>query len=404
MRRTLSLLLLLVVNACQIMTLPSDKLDIDSLAIPTAEATAIPITQVLPSPTAKGNSVSIGYMKKCLQVEKRASGDVVLEGHIIAEANDIYRLFSRLVTVPSDEIFENELGNVYVQVVGISPDGKWLVYEREDAPGNFLTIEGFSWTTDTRWATEIRAIPRDKFTWASWLDSERLVFDFYLENPLVVYMLNGEAENIYVRYPEFYLDDAHAPLFSRDLNRMVAYRNLPEEPPSIVLWDLPSKSEIQRLYIAQESISRNLVRVSPNGEHIAVSGALEFFYDALFHDIFLMDWDGNVKQLTTFRDSGLTASLIEQFQWSPDGHYLAFWLNESLAVYDTVTQDVTDYCIRSSNSMSFPPYWSPDSQQIVFNGYAPDSNPIIVVDIVNGTAMEIQESDYHVIGWMLDIR
>lgn len=404
MRRIHSLFLLLVVSACQFVTPPSDKPNIDSRVTLTAEATTIAPIQISPSPTAQENSVFIGYMKNCLQVEKRAPDDIVLEGRIITEIINIYRLFSRLAAFPSDELFENELGNIHVQVLGISPDGKWLVYNREDAPGDFLTIEGFSWITDTRWTTQIRAIPRDISALASWLDNERLVFSSYLEDPIVVNIFNGETENVHARYPEFFLDDAQVPLFSRDLNRMVAYRSLPEEPPSIVLWDLPSKNEIQRLYIAQEAIRRRLAQVSPNGEQIAISGALDYFFNAPFLDIFLMDWDGKVIQLTTLRDSGLTASLIEQLQWSPDGRYLAFWLNESLAVYDAATQVVTDYCLRSSNSMSFSPHWSPNSQQIVFNGYAPDSNPIIIVDIVNRTAMEVQESDYHVVGWMADIR
>lgn len=406
MRRILILFLLLFVSACQVMRSPDDKPDIDSRVIPAAEATAIAPTQISVSPTAQEKSVTIGYLKNCLQIEKRAPDDIVLDGRIITEVIDIYRLFSRLLAFPSDDVFENELGGIYIKVWGISPDGHWLVYEREGSPEDFLTINGFSWTTNARWTRQIQEIPHDKSAWASWLDNERLVFNSYLEDPIVVNVFNGETENVHIRYTEFYLDDRQYPLLSRDLNRMIARRSLPEEPLSIVLWDLPSRREIQRFYIDQESVLRVLMRVSPNGEQIAVSGSLDFFYDALFHDIFLTDWDGNVKQLTTFRKSGLTQSLIEQFQWSPDGRYLAFWLNESLAVYDTATQVVTDYCIRSSYSMSFSPYWSPNSHQIVFNGYdvQTGSGPIIVVDVHNDSAIEIQENNYFVIGWMSDAR
>lgn len=406
MRRILNLFLLLFVSACQVLTSPADKPDIDSRVTPTAEAVAVAPTQISVAPTAQQSSLTIGYLKNCLQIEKRAPDDIVLEGRIVTEVVDTYRLFSKLLAFPSDDVFENELGNIYVKVWGISPDGRWLVYEREDSAGDFLTIEGFSWTTDARWTRQIQEIPRDKSTWASWLDNERLVFNSYLEDPIVVNVFNDETENVHIRYTEFYLDDRQYPLLSRDLIRMIARRSLPEEPPSIVLWDLPSRREIQRFYIDQESVLRVLMRVSPNGEQIAVSGSLDFFYDALFHDIFLTDWDGNVKQLTSFRNSGLTQSLIEQFQWSPDGRYLAFWLNESLAVYDAVSQVVTDYCIRSSYSMSFSPHWSPNSHQIVFNGYddQPGSGPIIVVDVHNDSAIEIQENNYFVIGWMSDAR
>lgn len=401
MKRTFNLFLSFVISACQVGTLLPDKLDHNPETPLTIESTDIIQTQLSPLPPVQEETIFVGYIKKCLQIQKKKPEDVILQGHIITEVIDIYRLSSRLVGFPSNELFENQLGDLYIKFLGISPDGQWLVYSHEDSLGDFLTIEGFSWITDFRWATQIRAIPRDKPTWAFWLDDERLVFNFYLEEPIIVNMFTGETEHMYVRYPEFHLDDGNLPLFSQDLNKLIAYRSLPEEPPSIVLWDLPNRREIQRIYIAQEAIRRNLMQVSPNGEQIAVSGALDYFFDPLFLDIFLMDWDGNLEKLTTFKDSGLTTSMIERLQWSPDGVYLAFWLNESLAVYNTVTQVVTDYCLRSSNSMSSSPYWSPNSQQIVFNGYTPDSTPIIVVDIVDGTASEVQEGNYHVIGWML---
>lgn len=394
------ILAVFTICACNRASLPFGKPIID---LPTAtpinpssapEQDTLSLTQQVPS-------TSGWYIKNCLQVSQGLPQEVILDGYVVTQANDT----DKVVFFPSNELFEGEIENI-ANMLGISPDGKWLVYQSDKIFGDSLIIEGFSWTTNARWTRQIQEIPHDKSAWASWLDNERLVFNSYLEDPIVVNVFNGETENVHIRYTEFYLDDRQYPLLSRDLNRMIARRSLPEEPLSIVLWDLPSRREIQRFYIDQESVLRVLMRVSPNGEQIAVSGSLDFFYDALFHDIFLTDWDGNVKQLTTFRKSGLTQSLIEQFQWSPDGRYLAFWLNESLAVYDTATQVVTDYCIRSSYSMSFSPYWSPNSHQIVFNGYdvQTGSGPIIVVDVHNDSAIEIQENNYFVIGWMSDAR
>lgn len=408
MRRILSLVMLLVLSACALATPLPYRPDIDTSVTLTREPTVATPTQIALSPTSLVSPVSTRFSRNCLQINRHIPEEVVMQGHVITIANEVESSFAeKTVAFPVDESFENKFKDLSIQILGISPDGQWLFYGRKEAPGDSLTIEGFSWLKDTPLTTEIDIIPRDKSTWTSWLDNERQVFHFYLENPIVVNMFNGETETININYPGFHLDETgYSPLFSRDLNRMIAYRNIPDEPPSIVLWDLQSKSEVQRLYITPEVAHRNLVQVSPNGNQIAVSGALDYFFDDLFLDIFLTDWDGNLEQLTTFRDSELTASLIEQMQWSPDGRYLAFWLNESLAVYDTVTRAVTDYCIRSSNSMSFSPHWSPNSQQIVFNGYVPPpgSGPIIVVDIVNGLATEIQENGYFVVGWMVDTR
>jgi len=403
MKKIVSLFLALAMCACKFVTPPFGTPTIDTQFMSTAKATVETSTQISPSPTTQENQTSVRYTRNCLQIEKHTPEDVVLQGRIVTEANDS----NRLVAFPPDEYFSNEMGNIYGDaILDISPNGQWLVYELADTPDDFVSIKGFSWITDTRLTTKIPAVAREIFHWAYWLDDERLVFNIYLENPIVVNIFTGEMEDVDVRYTEFYLDDSPTILLSRSLDRVIAYRNLPEEPPSIVLWDLPSKTELWRIYITTEVAIRILTQTSPTGEKIAVSGSLEPFVDPIFLDLFLVDWDGNVMQLTTLRDAGLTTSLIEQIQWSPNGRYLAFWLNEFLAVYDTTTQVVTDYCVRTSDSMSFSPHWSPNSQQIVFNGDAPPpgSGPIIVVDIVKRSAVEIQENGYYVEGWMSDMR
>jgi len=403
MQKTVSLFLTLVICACNFVALPLGTPTVGKQFTPTANATAETSPQTSSAPTTQENQAPIGSTRNCLQIEKGTPEDIVLQGRIVTKANDS----NKLVVFPPDEYFSNELSNIYGNaVLGISPDSQWLVYELDDTPENFITIAGFSSITDTRWTTQIPAIARDISHWTYWMDDERLVFNIYLENPIVVNMFTGEMEDVDVRHTEFYLDDSPTILLSRSLDRVIAYRNLPEEPPSIVLWDLPSKTELWRIYITTEVAIRILTQTSPTGEKIAVSGSLEPFVDPIFLDLFLVDWDGNVMQLTTLRDAGLTTSLIEQIQWSPNGRYLAFWLNEFLAVYDTTTQVVTDYCVRTSDSMSFSPHWSPNSQQIVFNGDAPPpgSGPIIVVDIVKGSAVEIQENGYYVEGWMSDMR
>ncbi|RMF44293.1 MAG: hypothetical protein D6755_09330 [Anaerolineae bacterium] len=123
-------------------------------------------------------------------------------------------------------------------------------------------------------------------------------------------------------------------------------------------------------------------------------------------ELYQADRDGQVNQLTHF---GLATSYLpgRSFSWSPDGRYIAMYLedwydvNEThVALLDTETQTVTDYCIPIRGMPSVP-IWSPDSTQfLVVDRYAKKHQRVILIDIVQGFAAVIAE-DVEPVGWMV---
>jgi hypothetical protein len=369
---------------------------------PTLTSTStIEPTKILPTQTAQQeDSQPFKYVKNCLKIDETFDYTLEIPGNIILRDHDT----DILMRFPFDDDYPSrELESISdYKILGISPDKKWLVYESGRA-GSVISIQGFSWSSDSRIETKISGFQEDRY-YTHWLDNERLVFNFPFEQKATILnVFSGEVTEVNAYLPEYHIYIWFTPVFSPDLNKMIAYRNLPEEFQSIILWNLDTASQVWRMEIDFELGRRNLVSVSPNREQVAIAGSVKL-EDPFVLDLFLLDWDGNLTQLTHLRDSGFRSGLIEQIQWSPDMRSLAFWLNGSLAVYDFDTQIVTDYCIQSAWSMQFQPYWSPNNRQIVFTGgYTPSPDPtsIIVVDIGEKVAVKILEDEYYVAGWML---
>jgi Tol biopolymer transport system component len=179
------------------------------------------------------------------------------------------------------------------------------------------------------------------------------------------------------------------------------------EYPSLVLWDLETSQELWRLKI-DGYLLHSRPQWSPDGTRFAI-GIPPELYGPVF-ELLVVDRDGQAKQLTHLEEAGFEYDTrIYHATWSPDERYIAFWLVDyltgsgTLAVYDTETETVTDYCIPLGNPLSFPPYWSPDSKQLVFDSSADFYGPyqVVVLDIVENRAVEIAGDGYRAVGWMV---
>jgi Tol biopolymer transport system component len=106
------------------------------------------------------------------------------------------------------------------------------------------------------------------------------------------------------------------------------------------------------------------------------------------------------------------------YSWSPDGRYLAFWLqtyindtlNATLAILDTFSGEVTDNCVSSGYhvaggkwvlSSGFMPVWSADGKSIVTAANTKESGDYqaLVIDLEGGYAVKIGE-DMFPISWI----
>jgi hypothetical protein len=128
-------------------------------------------------------------------------------------------------------------------------------------------------------------------------------------------------------------------------------------------------------------------------------------------DLFRVSRDGQVEQLTHLAKIRKIQS--SNLSWSPNGRYVAMYLNHygvqedqaHVAVLDTTTLNLTDYCIGVNYGQGlFPPaaIWSPDSNQFLVTEIG-ITNPtrVILVDIAKGQAAQIAQ-DVEPVGWMVN--
>jgi len=133
------------------------------------------------------------------------------------------------------------------------------------------------------------------------------------------------------------------------------------------------------------------------------------------YEIFTVNRVGQQRRLTNYSTVYPTMS-IDQFSWSPDGRYIAFWGNTHpeenaaqkdpyrLFVLDTITQKTVDYCVSGSYSSNYTqnhaPVWSPDGNQIAVESIQSGKQIIMLVDFASGTVSPVAEGE--LVGWMAE--
>jgi len=264
-----------------------------------------------------------------------------------------------------------------------------------------------------------------------WLNDENLLINYPIkDNPLILLSpLNHEQKTLqaYVRENSYIFSPAeliydwgfyayHRNVYDRHLTRILypSY-NDNNGGPIVVIRDLASNKDLA-------TFSTNVgwgvsPRWSPDGEKIAiglntntsaqVNGANEY-------EIFVIGRDGEILLSTNL--TSLSKTVYTSFlSWSPDSRYIAFRyttsndINEELelAVLDTLTKQITNYCLTSDiKDLSFvrgdpSPIWSPNSDFLLIETIEPDTQMrnVLIVDIKTGQAHLIK-TGLTPIGWM----
>ena len=155
---------------------------------------------------------------------------------------------------------------------------------------------------------------------------------------------------------------------------------------------------------------------SPDGTKLAISINinLDFGWENRKYELVILDQNG--KQLLMTNLSALPGLVyISSLSWSPDGGRIAFWYTTNddlntglrLAVYDTSSQKVIDYCIvKNSDYFSgrgndTSPIWSPDANFLLISKTdKPDNNPSAIIVDLNNERATVVKTEYEPVGWM----
>jgi hypothetical protein len=294
-----------------------------------------------------------------------------------------------------------------------SPDSTWIAYK------DYKTLHLVLIAAD--------GIPREVVPWdenwrgmAGWLDNEKLVIVLEGERNWqtmpsqgIYNAFTGEYQEINRDYPYIdYLADTDylwstSTIYDPTLTRVVYTANS-ERGKKLVLWDLNANQEIAQL--EHWEYTTEPAKWSPDGQRfITAHAVLEQGSSEWHQEFFSITNYGQIDQLTHFTNY-FENPVIGTFTWSPNGQYVAFWFEdklkddyETLAVLDIVTKKVVNYCIPGNqhSSLTLPPVWSPNSEQILIKNTLEDGNHsrVILVDIVQGYAAQIAEN-MKPIGWL----
>jgi hypothetical protein len=269
-----------------------------------------------------------------------------------------------------------------------------------------------------------------------WLNNEQIALNIlqpwgenYTKYPLdqVIYNpFTGEQRRIISeQYPDInpvdvrvYWEGFSATKYDPQLTRVVypsVIKNdyLGKSGIGYVLWDLKNQIKLAEIVTGYFT---STPKWAPDGSRFVIND------DRGDGEFYAVTRDGVVTQLTHLNSDPAAETagrryFSDLYSWSPDGHYLAFWLvsdqNSSiqgtLAILDTETGKVTDTCISAGfvekGTMDLPdrylPVWSPDGKYLVTvtNRREEGGYQSVLVDLEEELAVKLVENIFPV-GWL----
>lgn len=290
----------------------------------------------------------------------------------------------------------------------VSPDKKWLAYYPYEAEQ--LKVIGS--------VSQDPIIRPWKPDWQNglglhWFDNEQLAIpsarhepgQLTLYNPFtdVEKQITPELPHLYDFRPSSALNDFA--LYNQPLSH-VLYMGITRETGSmLILRDLVHNRELWRFI--HPNAFRFPAAWHPDGTKVAIAGE-HGDPDIDNFDIFIVDLQGNVSQETNL-STFYISSRINTLRWSPDGQYLAFWLQNPALREDTVpyrlhilnleTGRLVDTCFPGG--VGGPLVWSPDSQQVAFNSeQTMKPGVMMALDVARMEVIQILPESVDLIGWI----
>ncbi|MEP7135481.1 MAG: hypothetical protein ABI904_11170 [Chloroflexota bacterium] len=385
---------------------------------PTAVSTSI-ITTESPKtpvqPTKGANSLDNWEMaKSCVTMYSTHPNGYELTGTLALRSlsSTTLGLSLSLLDLKSDSSKEIDTANQSIDDADVSPSGQTLAYQ---------------WFNNTTSKWEIvllnSAGEQQKIAWSS-SEQDFGLYGLSNDHQVIIvkdgiYFIVNPYQGLQEKYdpldfPDFDTSSIRNFFVSFDLTaRRAIYKHF-----DIIILDLNTKTIIARI---KDTYDRSpIFDWQPSNGLIALVGSNTSIARPLGSpipdEIFIVEQNGQVRQLTHLYESFSQNLEINGLSWSPNGEQIAFWLNdgpsETLMVADALTGRVVNYCI-SSDLFLFPiglpaPIWSPDGNKLlVENRYAPDKNNpaqnksnLLIVDLQSKIAFPIAENQ-NPAGWMI---
>jgi Tol biopolymer transport system component len=369
---------------------------------------------------------------QCLDITDSLPSAVSLKGVIVYNDDNNLSAFLSNEETKDTSFFPREEGDRLLSFE-VSPDGKYVSYihysvRTEEDRLIIATAEG-----QPIWSKVIY-----DYAW-EWFDSERLIhLDVPQNGTPSLFLLNpftGQRQELRFDYPDsrLFTNDPSdrwgfgrggLPVYDPTLTR-VLYPECDSQCQDkvirreggwpIVLWDLETNQPIARL-MTVDSYGTTPVW-TPDGKQFVLATTVdpdEWWVPA--SEFFTMSREGQLRQLTHFRDYSKEVHIPDSYSLSPDGKLLAFWIaiepnlyeDLRLAVLNIETGEVVNHCIKGdafadNATEPYSPVWSPDSTQLLVISRIPEDTKVrrvVAVDILHNYAARVN-ADMEPVGWMV---
>lgn len=143
------------------------------------------------------------------------------------------------------------------------------------------------------------------------------------------------------------------------------------------------------IWIPSDPLETYLPKWSPDGNYVVLEP---------IDQVYIVTREGNVTPLLDESNPNDVFGSL----WSPDGEKIAFWNNDSLMLYNTVSDALYDLCFTQTPNGIFLFAWSPDSRFIFIPAYAGENNTFIDIqeNLIYGKTASLE---MHYPEWMISM-
>jgi hypothetical protein len=311
----------------------------------------------------------------------------------------------------------------------VSPDHKYVLYYDAGSGKDWKSVIADS---DARviW-NEIKT----SFQVYGWFDSHRL-WDFETEQNapgkfFLVDPFNNTKQKLMADFPSMNINLGNSfwslpeTVYDPNLKRVVYAACIDRCPAipgdvgsgfAVVMYNMETDKVVTSL-LTQNDFGMNPLWL-PDGSAFIMAANI-FSENSTEYEFFSVSRDGNIRQISHLREYLSNYEIAMNYTLSPDGRFLAFWLNDQptpsvdgkLAILDLHNGNLMDYCISGASWNNAPfinnylsPVWSPDGEQLAIMSPNPElsgASQISLINLVNGTATRIVDMNNVIpIGWM----